>query len=519
MTARSSLPLRAIEPRLRILLPADLYAAAWLEPSQATLLSVLEHLRALQNILSNYLPAHVIHQARHPDKTGGFQAVESTLMFTDLAGFTLLMEANATYGRTGAQALLDVLNDYFDRMIEIVSKSGGILLEFTGDALLIQFPHSHQIKNPVAQAVRTGLRMQRAMARYTAIETPQGSVRLGMRIGIHTGSYLTATVGTPLRTDYVLLGETVRQTKLAEGAGQTGRICLSDAAYQQAYDSFNFEPGPPGYHYVIDDLSTAELGGYEIVPTSYRRAPHVLLLDRSIDGLATAIEQAVDLVEPLASYLPRPVLQLLVESTARRRIPPDFATPTVVFINLIGLSELASPHLPHAENERLIATFSRAFALINAAIEARGGILKKVTYHLTGSDMMVLFGVPSAHTNDPIRAGRAALAGRDIIDTLPPIAVNGQTVRVRCKIGVAQGPAFAAEIGSRRARREFNVLGDVVNTAARLMAAADEGQILITEAVSQSIAHQFRCKPLGSLQLKGKSRSVPVFDLSRLEDD
>jgi adenylate cyclase len=58
-------------------------------------------------------------------------------------------------------------------MIEIISKSGGDLLEFTGDALLILFP-SNEKKNDTLRAVRAGLRMQRAMKHFAEIDTPHG---------------------------------------------------------------------------------------------------------------------------------------------------------------------------------------------------------------------------------------------------------------------------------------------------------------------------------------------------------
>ena len=72
---------------------------------------------------------------------------------------------------------------------------------------------------------------------------------------------------------------------------------------------------------------------------------------------------------------------------------------------------------------------------------------------------------------------------------------------------------FAAEVGESRGRREFNVLGDTVNTAARLMTKAGENQILITEMVFESIAPQFICEALGAVSLKGKSALTPIFAL------
>jgi class 3 adenylate cyclase len=56
---------------------------------------------------------------------------------------------------------------------------------------------------------------------------------------------------------------------------------------------------------------------------------------------------------------------------------------------------------------------------------------------------------------------------------------------------LAHGPVFAAEIGEPRGRREYNVLGDTVNTAARLMARSEGSQVLLTEAVYRDIAHRF----------------------------
>ncbi len=93
MPARSSSPLAAIESRLRWLLPADLYAAAWLDPSPAALTRVFEHLRTLQRNLQDYLPRLVTVASAAPgEMRHAWQA--GSLIFTDLAGFTPLIEAN-----------------------------------------------------------------------------------------------------------------------------------------------------------------------------------------------------------------------------------------------------------------------------------------------------------------------------------------------------------------------------------------------------------------------------------------
>jgi adenylate cyclase len=507
-------PLAALEPRLRTLLPADLYAAAWLDPSPDTLVRVFEHLRTLQHILYDYVPRQLVETLPSPGQVG-YEWQTGTLMFTDLAGFTRLMEANAAYGREGAWALLDVLNRYFATMLEIISKSGGTLLEFTGDAMLVRFLHD-QRRNDTAQAVRAGLRMQRAMVDFAPIETEHAAFSLGMRVGLHSGRFLTANIGTPRRMDHVLLGDAVCFAKRAEGRGQVGRVCLTEGAYERVRHLFRFESHSPGYALVVDDLEADQLGEYDFTPT--RRLAAAVLLDRSLAGLLAEIESAVGVVELLASYLPMPILNLVVENTAHRQIAPRFPHLTVFFVSLIGLTEMINQAKPEDEAS-LIAAFSRAFTLINAAVEARGGVLKKTTYQLEGSDMLVFFGVPYAHADDPLRAAEAALAIRDALSHLEPVTVGGQPVTLTCRIGIAHGPAFAGEVGEPRGRREYNILGDTVNIAARLMGHAEPNQILLTEAVHREIAPHVDCESLGAISLKGKSAPMPVFALRGALDD
>jgi adenylate cyclase len=503
-----SSPLASIETRLRPLLPADLYASVWVDPSPTMLERVFEHLRTLQRILHDYTSRLISESAPRPGEVR-YEWQRGSLMFTDLAGFTRLMEANASQGRAGAASLLKVLNAYFAEMIETISKSGGDLMEFTGDALFAFFPEGER-RNDTLQAVRAGLRMQRAMKHFAEIETPEGKLQLRMRIGIHAGRFLTADIGTPRRMEHVLLGTAVQQAKLTEANGTNERVNLSERAYERVKDQFRFEAGQPGYKLVVDDLSDEQLGEYEITPR--RRQASNVLFERGVAGLLHEIEEMLKSIEPLASFIPAPVLNLLVESAAERRIPPDFPEPTVMFVNFIGLPEMVDRALP-GEELKVVNSFSRAFALINAAVEARGGVLKKITYHLSGSDIVIYFGVPTAHTNDPARAAEAALAIREIVRNIKPPTVGGIQPEITCQIGINQGAAFVAEVGEPRGRREFNVLGDTVNTTARLMNKASKDQVILSGRIQAAIAAYFGTRPLGAVALKGKSSEMPIFEL------
>jgi adenylate cyclase len=116
-----------------------------------------------------------------------------------------------------------------------------------------------------------------------------------------------------------------------------------------------------------------------------------MFFDRSLSGLLNEIDLAIQRVEPLTTYMPRSVLQLIVETASERRIPPAFPTIAVAFVNLIGLPESVDDALPQ-ETADLVNCFSDAFSLINGVVELKGGILQKVTYHSIGSEILIHFG-------------------------------------------------------------------------------------------------------------------------------
>ena len=497
------------EARLQRLLPEALRAAVQQDPSPANLTRVLDHLRTLHHSLRQYLPRQVVEAPPAPGEIRHTWQ-DGTLMFTDLAGFTALIDAHVPQGPAGADALLEILNRYFTTMLEIIGNSGGQLLEFTGDALLANFYGSERA-SAIAHAVRAGLRLQRAMSKFVELPTRQGPISLHMRAGLHAGRYLAADVGTAHRMEHVLLGQAVTQAKAAEAAAEVGRVCLSKAAAGRVPGEFRLEPGQDGRALVVDDFSTAQLGEYDVAP-GRRRLPRAVLLDSSAAALLAEIDRALHTLEPLAAFLPAAILEQLVESAARRKIPPAFLAPTVMFVNLIGLPQAVDRVQP-GELPGLVAAFSRLFTQINTAVEARGGVLKKVTCDHAGSDMVIYFGAPRPLPDDARQAAEAALAVQRLVREFVGPNLGGRVLPTTCQVGLARGWALAAEIGESRGRREFNVLGDVANTAAHLMNRAAPNEILLTEFVYREVRGEFECAALPPMRLKGKAAPIQVYSL------
>ncbi len=506
--------LMSLELRLRNLLPAKLYAEAWLDPSTDNLTRIFEHLRTLYHILNDYVPGDVSHTGTNAALSHNWK--NCTLMCTDLVGFTTMLEQHTVDSDDSPRNILDVLNDYFSSMLDIISRSNGVMLEFTGDALLVQFETDAAYgQNSTAHAVRAGLRMQRMM-KNLGFRYGSGDETLGMRIGIHTGRFMNADIGTPRRRDQIIIGNTVKDSKIAEGRAQENRVCLTAAAHKAVGDMFRVEPGDNGHVMVVDDLSDAELGDCEVTVSRRRRQASLMLLDYSDEGIVEGIKEALELVEPKACYVPGSILTLLVENTDQGTIAPKFVDLCVVFVTLLGLGEAADDAKP-GEEEIIARAYSHIFTLINGLVEAENGVLKKVTYHPNGSDIVIFFGTPMGHIDDCIRAAGVALDIRQTIAEFEPLTIGGQTVRIGSQTGIACGPVFVAEIGATKGRREYNALGDTMNTAARLMAKSDCDQIMMTNGVHDQVSSRYNCRQLGDMSFKGKAAKLPVFELeSRL---
>jgi ABC-type oligopeptide transport system substrate-binding subunit/class 3 adenylate cyclase len=144
------------------------------------------------------------------------------------------------------------------------------------------------------------------------------------------------------------------------------------------------------------------------------------------------------------------------------------------------------------------------------AVEAYGGTVTS----LMGDGLLALFGAPVAHEDDPERAVRAGL---DIMATAREYAdevrrgwgVEGFAMRV----GIHTGEVVAGRVGAGN-RVEYSVVGDTVNTAARLEAAATADGILVSEVTQRQVANRFDWGEPRSLQLKGKAEVVVAFPVT-----
>jgi predicted ATPase/class 3 adenylate cyclase len=431
---------------------------------------------AAGDILASYVPASIASRASTEPASLQAPAVDhfqAAVLFADISGFTPLSERLAERGPAGAETLTWLLNDYFGQLIELIAGHGGDVITFAGDALLAVWPaaEGRDVQEALAaatqMAARCGLAAQEALHDYLA----EGDVRLSLRISISAGQASGVHLGgIEDRREYLLSGEPIVQVGASHEQARPGEVVLSSEARTLIREHCAGEPRAGG---------CLRLEALSSLPP----------LPRETDvkaGLAPAAA--------LRPYIPRSVLSRV--EAGHTDWLAELRPLTVLFISLPDLDHRTPLDKAHEVTCALQAELYRYEASIN-----------KLSVDNKGATMVAALGLPPlAHEDDPVRGVRAALG---VLERLHELDWRGA-------IGITTGRAFCGAVGNAR-RREYTMMGDVVNLSSRLMEAALAGAgelpapVLCDEATYHAAQARLLFQPLPAIEAKGKAGRVAVY--------
>ena len=383
--------------------------------------------------ISSFVPALLAH--RFEDGPGpsepASESFPAAALFADVSGFTALTERLGVAGPSGVERLTQVLNAHFGRLIDTIASHGGDIIKFAGDALLAIWPCGEgSLADAVGIASRCGLAAQAAFPDPHAVD----SLQLSLRIAIGAGPLSLLLVGgLKGRWEIVATGEALRQLGATSHVPSPGQVAISAQALAliapllQA-KTFFVKPADNGAG-ILESVAA------RYVPPPKFTRPQTL---RAGSGLLGFIPAAV------ALHLEGGSTEWLGES---RRV-------SVLFTHFPGLNH-ATP----------VDRAQRVMAILQGVMDKYEGSINKLSVDDKGAAMVAAFGLPPlALEDDASRALQAALAIRQQLGEL----------NVRHSTGVTTGRVFCGVIGNST-RREYTMIGDVVNLSARLMqAAADD---------------------------------------------
>jgi adenylate cyclase len=168
---------------------------------------------------------------------GGAQRREVAVLFADVSGFTAMSE------KLDAEDVHELMNRCFAGIGAAIQEEGGYIDKYIGDNVMALFgaPVAHE--DDPARACRAALGIQNFIGEFSAQCERESGLRLQMRIGVTYGLVLAGGVGSDVKMDYTVMGDTVNLASRLEGAAAPGTVLVSEEIQRHAQHDFEF--GPP----------------------------------------------------------------------------------------------------------------------------------------------------------------------------------------------------------------------------------------------------------------------------------
>jgi class 3 adenylate cyclase len=431
--------------------------------------------------LASYLPRYqrrLIAEGRRPGQDVFAECSHAAILMVDISGFTALTERLAKLGAAGAEQLSGILNLHFGRIAEITESHGGDIVAFAGDSAIAMWPGEESLLTAnLNLAVQAALKIQ---SELDASE-PHSGLTLRQRAGVACGTlHIMELGGVGGRWQFVVTGEPLVDAAGAQLVAKAGEVVLSPAAWGLMKDFA-----------VTPDSGAPDPGNKPARVTAVREdssaSPSSGSAQRVHDDGCVSEERFLSAFEP---YVARVVVDRL--RSGQEDWIAEFRNLTMLFVNL-GKNPAGSS----AE----IASLHQTVGCVQEVLERFEGTLYQFLMDDKGLTAACGFGLPPlAHENDARRATEAAIELRE--------RLNARNIPT--SVGIATGTVFCGIYGSET-RRQYTVLGNTVNLAARLMQAAN-GSLWCDEATCQAAsAPSLQFERQGEVALKGRSSPVAVF--------
>ncbi|HTB17854.1 MAG TPA: adenylate/guanylate cyclase domain-containing protein [Bryobacteraceae bacterium] len=241
-------------------------------------------------------------------------------------------------------------------------------------------------------------------------------------------------------------------------------------------------------------------------------------MDTIFKEVATMDDSLLSMKKSLRSfsyYVPRDLVRAMLESGHEATLQGQTREMTVYFSDIAGMTSIAESMAP----DQLVELLSRYFDEMTRLVAAQGGTVDK----FIGDAIMAFWGAPAPTADHAARACETALRSQRKLAELRAAGQASGLAKIRARIGIATGDVLVGNVGSHD-RFNYTVMGDTVNLASRLESLNKlyGTQILISDPAYQQAQSAIVARPVGVVQVKGKSQWVRVWEplcLASDEDD
>lgn len=154
-----------------------------------------------------------------------------TVLFSDIRRFTSLAE------KLPPEQVVEMLNDYFSRMIKVVTRHEGMVDKLMGDSVMALFGAPISLGDDPLRATRCAMEMQSEGKLFNDQQEAKGLPPLPMGIGINTGPVVAGNIGSSTRMEYTVIGDEVNIAARMQGIAQPGEVLISENTYRIISDA------------------------------------------------------------------------------------------------------------------------------------------------------------------------------------------------------------------------------------------------------------------------------------------
>jgi adenylate cyclase len=174
-------------------------------------------------------------------KKGGQLVRECTVFNSDIRGFTRMSEG------TTAELMVDLLNEYFELMVETIFKYEGTLDKFMGDGIMALWgaPASHP--DDAIRSVQCAIEQMEVLGKFNRRRMEGGQPPLAIGMGLHTGALVAGYVGSSKALSYTVIGDTANTSARLCGIALSGQIIVSENTLTRLGPRFDVEELPPAH--------------------------------------------------------------------------------------------------------------------------------------------------------------------------------------------------------------------------------------------------------------------------------
>ena len=184
--------------------------------------------RVVKKLFGRYVSKDVFDQLMaHPDRAElGGKRREMSVLFSDIRGFTTVAE------KGNAEALVNQLNEYFSRMVDVVFRHKGTVDKFVGDMVMALYGAPVDDPDHAEHAVATAVQMVRNLSELNRMWAARGMPQLDIGIGVNSGAMIAGNIGSASIMSYTVIGDNVNLGSRLESLNKDygSRIIISDAS-------------------------------------------------------------------------------------------------------------------------------------------------------------------------------------------------------------------------------------------------------------------------------------------------